>query len=262
MTSWADEIAERISTHLFVVPINNSGSSFLTRALSTCRRIIYLRSEGQHVEGWGGPVPRDQRLSLIWGHAESDYESVLADPANYDWDHIRRTWYAAAHLRDENDSCIFLEKSPPHVARVGMLAEHFSNVKFIFLVRNPYAIVESIGRRRPRMRRFAKRASEHVLTCLRLQKHNAETFPNSLLLRYEDMCADIGKTQQAITQLVPELDDINLDQVIRVKGLYNESLRDMNADHIDRLPPGIVPRITEHFAKQKQLLDHFGYELL
>jgi hypothetical protein len=129
-------------------------------------------------------------------------------------------------------------------------------------VRNPYAIVESIGRRRPRLRRFAKVAAEHVLTCLRLQKHNAETFERSILLRYEDMCADPQAAQRAITGLVPALDDVNLDQRIRVKRIYDEKLRDMNEDHISRLPPALIPRLSEHFEKERELLEHFGYEIL
>ncbi len=258
----AEEIAAKIEDYLFVVPINNSGSSFLTRALSTCQRAIFLRSEGQHVEGWGGPVPRDARLSLIWGNADSDYESVLADPANYDWDHIKRTWYEVAQMRDPEQASVFIEKSPPHVARVKLLDEAFPGAKFLFLVRNPYAIVESIGRRRPRLRRFAKVAAEHVLTCLRLQKHNAETFERSILLRYEDMCADPETAQLEIAELVPALGDVNLDQRIRVKGIYDEKLRDMNEDHLSRLPPALIPRLSEHFARERELLEYFGYELL
>ncbi len=259
---WAEKIAAKIETHLFVVAINNSGSSFLTRALSTCRRVIYLRGEGQHVPGWGGPVPRERRLAFIWGHSDSGFESVLADPENYDWEHIKRTWYGVAHMQDPEHASVFVEKSPPHVARVSMLAENFHDAKFIFLVRNPYAIAESIGRRRPRLKQFAKVASEHVLTCLRLQKENAERFPNSVFIRYEDMCAHVAETEQKIRELVPALDDLVLDQRIKVKGIYDESLRDMNADHLSRLPPGLLPRLSEHFAKRKDLLDHFGYELL
>lgn len=260
-TNWADEIASRVKTHLFVVPINNSGSSYLSRALATCRAVIYLKSEGQHVVGWGGAVPKQRNLSLIWGHSASGYEAVLADPANYDWPHIKRTWYAAARLHDPDAACVFLEKSPPHVARVHMLDENFHDARFIFLVRDPYAIIESIGRRRARVPRFAKVASEHVLTCLRLQKDNASRFPNSILLRYEDMCADPGGTQSKIKSLVPELDDFVLDQRIKIKGLYDENLRDMNEDHIARLPPGLIPRLNEHLARREDLLAHFGYSL-
>lgn len=259
---WAETIRERIKLHLFVVPINNSGSSYLTRALSTCRKAIFLRAEGQHIKGWGGPVPRDQRLSLIWGHSGSDYGSVLSNPDNYDWEHIKRTWYAAAHLRGGDDSCVFLEKSPPHVARVGMLQEHFHHPRFIFLVRNPYAIAESIGRRRPRLRRFPKVAAEHVMTCLRLQRENSQRFENSILLRYEDMCADVPTAQAAVRDFVPEFDDFQLDQKIKVKGIYDENIRDMNEDHLARLPAPALARLTEHFAKDQELLEHFGYSLI
>jgi hypothetical protein len=256
-------IAERIQTHLFVVPLNNSGSSFLARALASCAAAISLRSEGQHVPGFAGPVPREQRLSFVWGRAETGYEQVLADPANYDWPRTREVWYAAARVNDPSRASVFVEKSPPHVARADMLVEHFPATKMIFLVRNPYAVAESIGRQRPNLPRFARAAAEHIVTCLRLQRRNMERWGDrAILLRYEDMCGDVEGSERAVRELVPAFDDLVLDQRLPVKGRYDETLRDMNADHLARLPPALIPRLSRAFEPHAELLAHFGYELL
>ena len=256
------DIAAKITTHLFVVCPNNSGSTFLSKALSTCRRTMYLEQEGQHT-GFVGPVPAQEDLSLVWGEAGSNYGDVLADDANYDWPAIKNHWYRAARRAYRPEVCVFLEKSPPHIARVHLLAKHFASAKFVFMVRNPYAQVESICRARPNMPEITRRASEHSLTCLRLQRENIERYSASGVgFTYEAMCAEPAATAESIRQLAPELEDLKLDQEIAVKGRYKERLRDMNAQQIARLTGDQLAILRNTFAPHEALLRHFRYELL
>jgi hypothetical protein len=252
----------RIKEHVFVVAINNSGSSYLTEVLSRCRRAIFLAVEGQFVPGFAGPVPREERLGKVWGHRQADYVKVLANPDNYDWDRIKSAWYGAAVMRDADQASVFIEKSPPNIPRVHMLREHFHDSRFIFMVRDPYALVEGISRARPRIRDIARVTADHVLTCLRLQKYNAETYQESVLIRYEDMCDDPRAAHDAITGLVPAFDDLQIDQKVKVKKTYDENLRNMNADQIARLSPKILSELRPHFENERELIEYFGYSLL
>ena len=62
--------------------------------------------------------------------------------------------------------------------------------------------------------------------------------------------------------LIPEIDDINLRQRLLVKGKYNCLPTDFNAWQISRLDPGQVATLGRVFRRHREILDHFGYDLL
>ena len=82
------DLERMVATHLFVICANNSGSTFLQKALATSRRTWNLPSEGQKMSGYVAPRPaNDPRMAgsgRIWA-ARSRWLDVLADPAEYDW---------------------------------------------------------------------------------------------------------------------------------------------------------------------------------
>ena len=83
-----ERMERAIRTHLFVVSPNNSGSTFLSRALATCRQAWSLPDESRRVHGFAGPAPTaDGPLRgavKIWA-AEPCWLDVLADAGAYDW---------------------------------------------------------------------------------------------------------------------------------------------------------------------------------
>ena len=91
------DLADRIETHLFVVCPNNSGSSFLTAALETCRAAWRLPREGQMIRGFAGPAPwqpqgRERWFpGLLWA-SEPRWIDLFSDPRRYDWPRTRRAW--------------------------------------------------------------------------------------------------------------------------------------------------------------------------
>ena len=137
-----------VATYLFVIGSNNSGTTFLQRALATSRRTWNLPDEGAAMFGYIGPrAANDPGLAAsarIWA-ARKRWLNVLEDPAKYDWPRIRKGWYFQAHARDPAAS-VFVEKSPRNLLVVDALARHFRNARFLFLVRNPYAVCEGICR--------------------------------------------------------------------------------------------------------------------
>ena len=286
-----------IATHLFVVCPNNSGSTFLASALAACRAAWSFPREGQAIPGYAGPVTTSGPEFALWA-AEPRRIALFADPGRHDWPRTRKAWYFFARARDPGAS-VFVEKSSQHVFQVGQLARHFRNPRFLFMVRNPYAVCEGICRnvrRRfgrdglPRVsgpgRSLEETAAAHVVHCLARQRRNVEAHgiwprasrgsvpeprrdppsssiggkPQGVFFTYEAMCAEPERIGREIRAMVPELDDLDLRRRLPVKG-YDEMLTDMNARQIARLGTGQVAAFNRVFGEHRDLFDHFGYEL-
>ena len=126
--------------HLFICVPNNSGSSLVQKLLASSPTVATLPQEGQHVDGFAGPVPRE--LGVTHFYSESD---VFTKAESYDWPEIRRVWQL--HWEGDNPkAAIRVEKSPPNVVRIQMLDAEFPEAHFIISWRNPYAMAEGILR--------------------------------------------------------------------------------------------------------------------
>lgn len=252
-----------IETHLFVISPNNSGSTFLKNVLAKSRYTWNLKREGQYTFGFSGPTPVGLGKPLLWASDDEVLAKLQGEHA-YNWENNRRAWYFQSFGRS-GEGTVFVEKSPQFLLHVGDLAKAFGNAKFVFLVRDPYAVAEGILRRHAR--RFPSRieaircASRHILTCLRWQKKNIELWANvGILVTYEEMCRSPFEVADRIKGLVPALKDINLDQQVEVKGMYNEPLRDMNRDQIARLSASDIEYLGQEFEAEQELLRFFGYD--
>ena len=273
------DLADRIETHLFVVCPNNSGSSFLTAALETCRAAWRLPREGQMIRGFAGPAPwQPQRRErwfpgLLWA-SEPRWIDLFSDPRRYDWPRTRRAWYWYARAHHPHAS-VFVTKSTHHVLHVEQLVRHFRNARFVFMVRNPYAVCEGICRcYRTRLparfhrqlaapgRSLPAAAAAHVAHCLAWQRRNVETYRDrGVFFTYEEMCADPAAVARKIRALVPELDDLDLRRRIAVKE-YDEMLTDMNGRQLANLDAEDVAAFNRVFREHRDTLGWFGYGLM
>ena len=262
----ANDLDALVKTHLFIICPNNSGSTFLKNALATSSRTWNLVREGQNTFGFAGP--RAVRKQALGWTSDPGWMDEFCQPDNYDWPTTRRAWYFQAFSGDPRAS-VFVEKSPPFLLIVDQLSRAFSNARFLFMVRDPYAVIEGIVRRSPRIWRNsvpleqqAAVAARHVMTCLKYQRRNVgECNGRGVFFTYERMCAEPEQVERSIASLVPELSDLTLRQRLRVKGLYDEVLRDMNADQIARLSAAQRRQITDVFRPDCDVLDYFGYRL-
>lgn len=260
------DLAEQIQTHLFIISPNNSGSTFLKNVLATSRHTWNLAREGQHTKGFQGPSSSNQRLPLLWA-ARPEWIERFTDATSFNWAKTRDYWYFQSFARDSN-ATVFVEKSPPFLLNVAQLSEHFRDARFLFLLRNPYAVVEGILRRcRKRPRDWfeqlhpATAAARHVATCMQKQKENIERFgTQGTFFTYEQMCEQANDVQGQIQKLVPRLDDLRLNQQVSVKGMYDEPLRNMNGQQISRLTVDEFRLINQVFDGHQDLLRGFGYE--
>ena len=273
------DLADLIGTHLFAVCPNNSGSTFLTAALETCRATWRLPQEGQMIRGFAGPAVsrahgRERWFpGLLWA-SEPRWRDLFADPRHYDWPRTRKAWYfhARAHVPDAS---VFVTKSTQHVLHVEQLVRHFHNAKFLFMVRNPYAVCEGICRRyRTRLgphyqrqfvvpgRSLPAAAATHVVHCLAWQRRNVEAYRDrGVFFTYEEMCGAPAAVAWKVRSLVPELADLNLRRRIAVKE-YDEVLTNMNARQIANLAAEDVAAFNRVFREHRETLGYFGYALL
>ena len=262
-----------VTTHLFGVCPNNSGSTFLGHALATCRAAWSLVKEGKRMLGYVGPTtyrspaPGAPKPGLIWG-ARQHWIDRFADPRNYDWPRNRKAWYFQASAQDPQ-APVFVTKSPPFLLLVDQLIQHFRNAKFLFMVRNPYAVCEGICRNYRHQfvaegRSLEEEAAIHVANCLAWQRRNVEAYGDrGVFFAYEVMCAEPERVAQRIRELVPELDDLNLRQRLPVKeSTYDEMLTDMNARQIARLDAAQIATFNGVFRQHRDVLDYFGYDLM
>ena len=264
-----------LDAHLFVICANNSGSTFLNAALGTCLAAWRLPAEGQRMPGFRGPRtsfgPGVDAPGMIWAAREETLRR-FADADAYDWPHTRKAWYFQASASDARAS-VFVTKSPPFLLQVAALAQHFRNARFLFMVRDPYAVCEGICRNFRRRFpndyqrlfggcevRLAEAAAAHVTACMEAQRRNIERWTTSgVFFTYEAMCAVPEEVAARIQALVPQLDDLNLRQRLPVKGAYHEMLTDMNARQIERLSGVEVAALNRVFGKARGLLGAFGY---
>ncbi len=259
------DLERLVRTHLFVIGPNNSGTTFLSAVLAKSRHTWNLRREGQHTFGFVGPATRGTEVPLVWA-SEPAWIAHFADPAAYDWAATRRAWYFQAFARSPEAS-VFVTKAPPFLLVVDQLAEAFREARFLFLVRDPYATAEGIVRRRERQSDASRadvlrRAARHLVACFERQRANVAAFADrGVFFTYEAMCADPAGVGAQIRRLVPALGDLDLDQRVAVKGIYDERLRDMNADQIARLSADDLRALNEVFRPKQDVLAAFGYAL-
>ena len=274
------DLERLVRTHLFVVCPNNSGSSFLAAALGKCRATWRLPQEGQFIRGFVGPVTtktygrEEHTPALLWA-SERRWIDLFAEPSRYDWPVSRKAWYfhARAHRADAS---VFVTKSPPHVLHVGQLVEAFRNAKFLFMVRNPYAVCEGICRHYYHQRlapilhrQFTEpgrsvetAAAVHVANCLAWQRRNVEKYgERGVFFTYETMCDEPATVEGKVQCLVPELDDLKLRQRIAVKN-YDEPLANMNERQIGRLNTTDIEAFNRVFRQHRDTLAYFGYDLM
>jgi len=215
--------------------------------------------------GFVGPSTRRSGWPLIWAATEQSRSHF--ENGAYDWDRTKIAWYFHAKAVGA-DASVFFTKSPPFLLIARQLADAFSNAKFLIMVRNPYAALEGILRRHGRRTsglprsRVVKTAAMHLVQCLGFQARNRSLLSGRCAsFSYEEMCANPTDVACQIESLVPELDDLDLAQRLPVKGIYDETLRNMNEDAFARLAPETVRVANEIFVKHRPLLDKFGYAL-
>ena len=258
-----------VSTHLFGIAPNRSGTTFLQAALATSRRTWNLVLEGARIPGYRGPVrPRTgvPATRSLWASEQRWMDRIRG--GRYDWETTRKAWYFQSFSLDPR-ACVFYTKTPLHLLIVDALARHFDNARFLFMVRDPYAVCGSFLRTCADARRALEPAgrgieevvAHHAVNCLIRQRRNVETFGDrGTFFTYEAMCAEPVRVARQIRELAPEIDDLDLNQRLAVKGRI-AVLENMNARQIEDLDARQMAAVNRVFEAHRDVIEHFGYAL-
>ena len=254
------DLTKKVKTHLFLICPNNSGSTYIKGVMANSKYTWNLAREGQHMLGFQGVSTSQIGAELLW--ATDKWLKYFTDDSLFNWPQTKKAWYFTATSSSE-DAPVFFSKSPPSIVWVDSLKQHFENTKFIFMVRNPYAVVEGIARRKKA--RFGREeilrlASEHIMKCFELQINNIQMYPDSVFFTYEFLCDYPERVKEKLESFLPELSDLDFAAEIPVKGNYCEPLRNMNEQQIKRLSSSDLAVMNRVFDCNPEYLEYFGYK--
>jgi len=262
---------DRAEKYLFIICMNNSGSTLLERVLKDCPNVVGFLAPGgpdQQVNGqrfvtdlMPTPGKIEARCRRIW----SEQADVLSDESRYDWPHIKRRWRKEwarnPKFRTANPR-IFLEKSPANVLRATMLQKHFPNTSFILMQRNPYAVAEGIRRR---TQIPLGRCIEHWIRCAQQQMHNELSLNSVIRLNYEDLSERPDYCREQLLKFIPDLGEIDLEREVSVQsieGKVRRPITNYNEQQIARLTADDLNEINRHLDGVTEVMTHFGYKYL
>lgn len=260
------DLAKIVDTHLFCLSPSHGGSTFVRQALATSAAIWAAPEEASWL--LGGVRPALPFPAAFHG-VGFRRQALLADDDGYDWPRTRRAWYFQAQARSPAAS-VFFSQSPRHLFQADLLAARFANAKFLFMVRNPYALCEALCRSfREKYPGHAAHlpleeiAATHYVACFkRLGEVMARHSQRGAFFSYETMCDVPERVAALVGELVPAIDDLDFRQRLPVKDSYYEVLTNMNETHIGRLDEGQIAAMNSVFRPNAAVLGSFGYELM
>jgi hypothetical protein len=165
---------------LFVLGLNNSGTTLLVDLLKSHPLMRWLPNEGQYLTS-GLPLPRQYEVPRLFSqrmdvfHWTEDADPAPALRVQYDW---------AVHYQSQPG--ILLEKSPPNALRSRWLQQNFSPSRFIAIFRHPYAVCEGMRRRDGHT---IEQAALHWAQTYQQLLEDVKHLRYCLSITYEDLCA-------------------------------------------------------------------------
>lgn len=230
--------------HLFLLSINNSGSSILYEKIRQSNYTTTLPDEGQFIQGFDGPNPFVLNCPYMFSERYHDF----AWEKNYNWNKIKSLWNSYW-----KEDLIKVEKSPPNIIRAHMLKKYFENSEFIIQVRNPYQIATSISKLRQEVP--IERVCGHVASCFFEQYKNYFSYSDRIV-RYEDMIFNKDIVNNIFKNL--GIIDFDLDVNSNPVKQYEEN----KIQNFDKEVPDKIYRVgKEIFQSVRTEINFFGYEL-
>ena len=239
---------------LFVLGINNSGTTMLSKILSSHPLIRSLPSEGQKLTS-ALPKSSDYGVTRLWSsRPDIFYWTEDSDPepairASYDWAYFYETRPG-----------ILMNKSPQHSLRSLWLQRNFQPSRFLAIARSPYAVCEGIKRRQGYSIEAAAQHWKSTYERILADKEHLKSF---CLLKYEDFCADpiqeIERIEQFLDLSIP-FERSLLKQPVNAHNMDTrpQVIQDFNAKSLERLSPQEIEKIG---AIAAPVMAQLGYEL-
>lgn len=240
---------------LFVLGVNNSGTTLLTRILGLHPFISDLHVEGQRLTR-AFPRPMDFDLQRLWSHRVDAFRWTEADEpapalrAMYDW---------APHFGRGRG--YLLEKSPPNTVRSRWLAANFQPCRFIVVTRNPYAVAEGVRRRRSCT---IEQAIEHWTRAHDVLMKDLPHLQHVLRVTYERLSDDTQAVLRDIERFLELPTPFDRDVLSREFNIHNMEdqpalIQNFNQRSIDRLTHDDIETINRIAG---DVMRRVGYEPL
>lgn len=224
------KICQKGDYWLFILGVNNSGTTILSKILETHPSIRSLSSEGQFLTS-AFPTPVSSNVPRLWSSRMDIFrwqENDNPRPALK----AKRDWIKLY----SKDKGILLEKSPPNTLRSLWLQRNFKPSRFLSIVRNPYAVCEGIRRRTSYS---IEQAASHWHLSNKILLEDARGLEKNLLIFYEDLVENPNQILEEI-ELFMDLDEpftpANL-ATIEAHSIDGKTLgvQNMNEESIKRL---------------------------
>ena len=240
---------------LFLLGVNNSGTTLLKTILGKHPEVSQLPEEGQHLSR-ALPRPNPMKLRRIWTERIEAFRR--SSEAGGGLSAARLKWDWLCHYPADRRTRFFMEKSPPNTIRGPWLQNHFRPTSFLALTRNPYAVTEGIRRREGYS---IERAARHWTVANQIMLDDLDLLDDSLLLSYEELCADPSKETGRITRFLdidPYPEEFLREElpVHNVTGHPN-TIKDFNDASLDRLSTEDIRRVEDIAG---EVMTRLGYE--
>ncbi len=245
---------EKLYGWIFILGVNNSGTTVLTRLLQQHPEIRGLPREGQILSN-AFPRPRYNGVGRLWSlrpdlfHWTEAHDPAPAARVRYDWlPHFPR------------GRGFLLEKSPPNTLRSRWLQRYFAPAHFLGIVRSPYATCEGIRRRSGC---DLADAARHWSTSMEIMLSDAEHLERFYWFRYEDLTAEpdcyLGRIEQFLGLETPfDRAGVTTVNAHSIDGTTT-GLRNMNPKSLARLQPDDFDTINRIAGPT---MERLGYEQL
>jgi hypothetical protein len=228
---------------LFILGVNNSGTTLLARALETHPLIQGLPEEGQLLTN---ALPRPDRYGVvrIWTQ-RMDVFRLLEEDDPYPALRAKMAWWR--YYR--RGGGILLEKSPPNTLRSRWLQHNFRPNKFIAVTRDPYAVCAGIKRREAY---DIERAARHWSLANRCLIEDAGYLMSLMWIRYEDFVSEPELTMRRLEKFLGVDEPFETERFLMVSshsvdgtttGLQNLNSRNMG--HLTNDEAKIITRVAE-----------------
>jgi len=250
--------------HLFLLAPNNSGSTYIQECFKNCYDVSVLNDEGQWTPSFQGITPSMAGVPFIWTKKSRAFSNITYQEMG-----LNASLWEEAWSNNNPDAKWRFQKTPVDILRPGILLDTFVNLSFLIMVRNPYAMAESILRANPMA--SIEDIGNHVLDCLTIQRNNNYLTGNNFTFTYEDMCdrpewveAQIAeKYGIADFKLTLENSNANMsDKGARNIEVYGPALVNANKKQIGNLKKYHIEALNSIFIEGKETLEYWGYEII
>jgi hypothetical protein len=241
---------------LFILGVNNSGTTLLQTMLGRHPEISELPEEGQRLSP-ALPRPNPLKVRRLWTERLEAFRKSPEDGGGLSASRLKWDWLG--HYPVDGRSRFLMEKSPPNTVRGPWLQHHFKPAYFLALTRSPYAVAEGIRRREGYS---VERAARHWTIANQIMLDDLDRVDDALLLSYEDLCADPSREMTRVARFLkidPYPDEFLRESLPIHNATGQPSLiKNFNDSSLERLSAEDIRRIGNIAG---EVMSRLGYEL-